>query len=90
MQKKDRKISSDLKKTGWIIYVLFFAVIILAAFIRFYKLADYPVILSHDEVSQLYDAMSILKTGKDIYSQKLPFIFTSINDFKPPFYNRKL
>ena len=86
MQKKDRKISSDLKKTGWIIYVLFFAVIILAAFIRFYKLADYPVILSHDEVSQLYDAMSILKTGKDIYGQKLPFIFTSINDFKPPFY----
>jgi len=65
---------------------LLIAIIILAAFLRFYKLAEYPVHLGHDEVSQLYDAISIAQTGNDIYGKHLPFIFKSVNDYKPPFY----
>ncbi len=62
------------------------AILILAAFLRFFKLAEYPVHLGHDEVSQLYDAISVAQTGNDIYGNHLPFIFRSVNDFKPPFY----
>lgn len=61
-------------------------IIILGIILRFYKLTDYPVQLNHDEVSQLYDAISIAKTGKDIYGNPYPVIFTSVNDFKSPFY----
>ena len=61
-------------------------IFVLTAFLRFYKLSEYPVHLGHDEVSQLYDAISIAQTGNDIYDKHLPFIFKSVNDFKPPFY----
>lgn len=53
---------------------------------RFYQLAEYPIHLNHDEITQLYDAISIAQTGKDIYGNFLPFIFSSVGDFKPPFY----
>ncbi len=65
--------------------VLLFIILIGAAF-RFYKLADFPIQLNHDEMTQLYDAISIAQTGRDIYGNFLPFIFPSIGDFKPPFY----
>ena len=61
-------------------------IFLLAAFLRFYKLSDYPIQLGHDEVSQLYDAISIAQTGNDMYGNHLPFIFKSVNDYKPPFY----
>lgn len=60
--------------------------IFLGAFLRFYKLAEFPIHLNHDEITQLYDAISIAQTGKDIYGNFLPFIFPSVGDFKPPFY----
>src|SRR3989344_8994935 len=61
-------------------------IIALGGFLRLYRLADFPVQLNHDEISQLYDAISIAQTGKDIYVNFLPTIFPSINDFKSPFY----
>lgn len=61
-------------------------IILIGAFLRFYKLAEYPIHLNHDEIAQLYDAISIAQTGKDIYGNSLPFIFPSVGDFKPPFY----
>jgi len=61
-------------------------VILLAIFLRFYRLAEFPVQLNHDEVTQLYDAISIAQTGKDIYGNFLPTVFESVHDFKPPFY----
>jgi len=54
--------------------------------LRFFKLSEYPIQLGHDEVSQLYDAISIAQTGNDIYGNHLPFIFKSVSDYKPPFY----
>jgi len=71
-----------LKKTSVILFLILF----LGFFIRIYKIDEFPVHLGHDEISQLYDAISIAKTGKDIYGAKLPFVFRSVNDFKPPFY----
>lgn len=61
-------------------------IILIGAILRLYKLADYPINLNHDEITQLYDAISIAQTGKDIYGNFLPFIFPSVGDFKPPFY----
>ena len=63
-------------------FIFLFIIILLAAFLRFYRLAEFPIQLSHDEVPQLYDAISIAQTGKDIYGSFLPFMFRSINDFK--------
>lgn len=60
--------------------------IFLVIFLRFYKLAEFPIQLNHDEVTQLYDAVSLAQTGKDIYGNFLPTIFESVHDFKPPFY----
>lgn len=61
-------------------------IIFLGALLRFYKIAEFPIHLNHDEITQLYDAISIAQTGKDIYGNFLPFIFPSVGDFKPPFY----
>lgn len=66
--------------------VLLLMIIVLAGYLRFYRLEDYPIQLNHDEVSQLYDAISIATTGKDIYGNFLPTIFESVHDFKSPFY----
>lgn len=67
-------------------YLLLLIIIFFGLFLRFYRLEEFPIQLSHDEVTQFYDAISIAQTGRDIYGNFMPFIFESINDFKPPFY----
>lgn len=67
--------------------LFFLTIVILLGFLmRFFKLSEFPVQLSHDEISQLYDAISIAQTGRDVYGNFMPFIFPSVGDFKPPFY----
>jgi len=66
--------------------VLLLFIIILAVFLRFYKLGATPASLNWDEASIGYDAYSILKTGKDQFGRFLPSTFQSLNDFKPPLY----
>lgn len=66
--------------------MIFLIIIILAAILRLYKLGDYPVSLSWDEVAIGYNAFSISKTGKDEYGTKLPLLFKSFNDYKLPGY----
>lgn len=69
------------------IKLLFFVmIVVLGAILRLWSLQQYPVHLSHDEISQAYDAISIAQTGKDIYGNFLPTIFPSIGDYKSPFY----
>ena len=63
-----------LKKSKLLIFILIF---LLGIFLRVWMLPQYPVQLSHDEVSQAYDAISIAQTGKDIYGDFLPTIFRS-------------
>ncbi len=62
------------------------AVILLSLFLRFFKLSEYPIQLNHDEISQLYDTESIVKTGKDIYGNFLPLAFPSTGDYKVGHY----
>ncbi|MBU1032151.1 glycosyltransferase family 39 protein [Patescibacteria group bacterium] len=66
--------------------LIFIIILLIGIFFRLWKLPQYPVHLSHDEVSQAYDAISIAQTGRDIYGNFLPTIFPSVNDFKSPFY----
>ena len=66
--------------------IIVLIITILGAFLRLYGLESFPIQLNHDEVTQLYDAISIAETGKDIYGNSYPFIFKSVNDYKPPFY----
>lgn len=67
-------------------FVILSIIIALGVFLRVYRLAEFPVHLGHDEITQLYDAVSIAQTAKDIYGNFLPTIFESVHDFKPPFY----
>lgn len=66
--------------------VVLVIITLLGAFLRLYKISEFPVHLGHDEVTQLYDAISVAQTGKDTHNKFLPFIFESVHDFKPPFY----
>lgn len=65
---------------------LLIVILLLASFLRFYKLASFPVSLSWDEAAIGYDAFSIAKTGHDQYGKKFPILFQSFNDYKLPGY----
>ncbi|MCL4418717.1 glycosyltransferase family 39 protein [Patescibacteria group bacterium] len=64
----------------------FLAVILIAAFLRFYQLGSNPPSLNWDETSIGYNAYSILKTGADEYGTKFPISIKSFGDYKPPLY----
>lgn len=66
--------------------VLLFLIILLGAFLRFYKLGEAPAGLYLDEAGQGYSAYSILKTGKDEFGKVFPIVFRSFVDFKTPVY----
>ena len=62
------------------------AILILAAFLRFYQLGHNPPSLDWDETAHGYNAYSILKTGRDEYGYRFPLSFRSFDDYKPPIY----
>lgn len=64
----------------------FLLIIILAAFLRFWQLGAVPPGLNVDEVSERYNAYSLLKTGKDRYGMVAPIIFKSFGSYQPPIY----
>jgi len=59
-------------------------ILIIGIFFRFYKLAEYPVSLSIDEVAIGYNTYSLLKTGNDEYGIPHPLAFKSVGDYKLP------
>jgi len=61
-------------------------IVVLALFIRIYKINEFPPALNWDEVSHGYNAYSILITGKDEWGVKLPVIFRAYGDYKLPVY----
>lgn len=63
-----------------------FAILILAALLRFWRLGKAPPSPDWDEAALGYNAYSILKTGKDEYGQFLPLILRSFDDYKPAIY----
>ncbi len=66
--------------------IIFVAIIILAALLRFYNLANNPPGLTWDEAALGYNAYSILETGRDEYGTFLPLNFKSFGDYKPGLY----
>lgn len=66
-------------------YWLIFAILVLAAFLRFWQLGSYPA-LNADEASIGYDAYSLIKTGMDQHGNPWPVHFQSFNDYKPGLY----
>ncbi|MDO8610433.1 MAG: hypothetical protein Q7R95_07830, partial [bacterium] len=65
---------------------LFVGIILLAGFLRLYKLGEVPGSLDWDEASIGWNAYSLLKTGTDEYGKAWPVSIRSFNDYKPPMY----
>lgn len=61
-------------------------VVLLASFLRLWKLGVVPPSPNWDEVALGYNAYSILLTGKDEYGKVLPFVLRSYDDYKPALY----
>lgn len=65
---------------------LLLAIILLAFFLRFFKLGEVPYGFYQDESAIGYNAYSISQTGRDEYGQKFPLYFKSFGDYKLPVY----
>lgn len=63
--------------------ILFVIIVIVGAFFRLYNLSIAPPQPNIDEVSNAYNAYSILKTGADEYGYKLPTLIRGYDDFRP-------
>ena len=68
-------------------YLPLICIVFLAVFLRFWQLDKVPPSLYWDEVSQGYNAYSILKTGRDEHNEFLPIArFKAFGDYKAPIY----
>jgi 4-amino-4-deoxy-L-arabinose transferase-like glycosyltransferase len=79
-------MNSFLQKQRQIHVLLFFLILFVAIFFRFYKLSSVPPSPSLDEVSIGYNAYSILHTGKDEYGYQLPLLLRAYDDWRPALY----
>ncbi len=67
--------------------LLLISIVILGILLRFWQLDKIPVSLNWDEVSQGYNALSILKSGKDEWGKFLPLAnFRAYGDYPTTFY----
>jgi len=64
---------------------LIFLILLLAAFLRFWRLGDYPA-LNADEAAIGYNAYTLIQTGHDEHGNSWPIHFQSFNDYKPGLY----
>ena len=61
-------------------------ILLLASFLRLWKIDQNPVSLFGDEVDVGYQAYSILKTGKDYSGNAWPIHFQSLAEWRTPLY----
>lgn len=66
--------------------VLLMIILLFSLLIRVYQINFLPSGINIDEVSQGYNAYSLLLTGKDRYGKVLPILFKSYESFQPPMY----
>jgi 4-amino-4-deoxy-L-arabinose transferase-like glycosyltransferase len=66
--------------------LLLVVIILVASFLRLYKLSVNPPSLFGDELDLGYQAYSILKTGRDYEGNVMPIHFHSISDWRTPLY----
>ena len=62
--------------------------LIIAAFLRLYRLDHYPLPMHQDELSDAYDAYSIVETGADRTGARYPFVLRALGeaDYRPALY----
>ena len=73
------KIKLFVKKNA-----LLYLIIAISVFFRIWKLDKVPIELFGDEVDAGIQAYSILKTGKDVFSNPYPVIFHSFSEYRLP------
>lgn len=61
-------------------------ILVVAAFLRLWKISEVPVSLFGDELDVGYHAYSILKTGKDYSGNPWPLHFQSLAEWRTPLY----
>src|SRR3990167_3984040 len=66
------------------IHIFLISIVILATFLRIYKLDTIPPGLNWDEADAAYNAYTIANWEKDEWGQFLPLVFTSFRDDKHP------
>lgn len=66
--------------------LIFFLILVVAVFLRFYRVTDIPPGANRDEASIGYTAYSLLRTGRDEYGRAFPLSFQSFGDWKLPLY----
>ncbi len=84
--KPTEELNADMSSKGCHKKYLLVAILVIAAFLRLWKLESIPPSLTPDEASLGYNAYSVLKTGRDEYGKLFPVIFKSFGDYKPGLY----
>src|SRR4029079_13014512 len=64
--------------------VLLVVILLIASFLRLWKLSEVPVSMFGDELDVGYQAYSILKTGRDYYGNFMPLQFHSLAEYLTP------
>ena len=64
--------------------IIFFSIVLLAAFLRLYRLTSVPPSISWDEAAVGYNAFTISHWGKDEWGKIFPLVFKSFEDYKHP------
>lgn len=76
-----------LKNKKLITYFLLSLIFIIAVFLRFYNLNNYPVGFHQDEASLGYNGYSLLLTGKDDNGNSFPLYIDMFGDNRPSGYH---
>jgi 4-amino-4-deoxy-L-arabinose transferase-like glycosyltransferase len=66
--------------------IILILIILLAAGLRFYRLASVPASVNWDEAAIGWNAKTIFFTRRDEYGTRLPLAFKSFGDYKAPLY----
>lgn len=74
----------NIRDNRRLIFGLLLAIILLASFLRLYKLDQIPPSLSWDEAAVGYNAYTIANWGKDEWGRTFPLYFKSFEDDKHP------
>lgn len=75
-----------MKKLGTLLPLPLFLVLVLALVLRLYKLSEFPAGFHADEARVGWNALSILKTGKDDWGNSFPLHYNTFGDFRPTGY----
>ena len=66
--------------------IILIVILLLAAFLRLFNLANFPTGINADEAAIGYNAYSLIETGKDEHGASWPIHFKSFGDYKPGLY----